>query len=536
MIAAPRETLGPAGRGAAEGSGVSTSGRYARLASRPWILLPVGVAATALSFARSWHVSLWTDEAVTVSIATRTPGQIWDVLGRVDAVHGVYYFFMAAWTRIFGTSEFWLRLPSAIFIGLAVVGLFLLVRRIANPTLALTSALVAMILPRLTWAGIEARPFALSAAAAVWLTYLFVRTLDHPRPSRWAMYAVAAGLGVCTNIYLVLLALAHLVSAALLARVRSREFLGAATAAAAGLALSLPLILLVRSQQGQLGGSGERDPVVLLGKAIVSQVFLGETPSPESAAPWFDAAWRVAAVAAAAIGCTLMLLAMTRRTWAGTAERRKVLIVAIPWLVLPTVLVIAYAVLVAPLYQPRYMTFTAPAAAVLIGAGIHSLKRAWLRSAVVSALAICIVIVFSSQRIDYAKDGSDWDAVARRVASLSQPGDSVYFTPRYEEEGLFSHVTARRVEVAYPAAFVGLNDLTLSATAQETGTLDGRSVKLEDVDLSETSRLWVIYGRHYPDAIIESDQRLLADSGFVVVSSWGGPRSEVVLYDSETSE
>ena len=47
-------------------------------------------------------------------------------------------------------------------------------KQFSSRTLAVSSGVLYAILPRTTWAGIEARPYALSMMAAVWLTVLLV--------------------------------------------------------------------------------------------------------------------------------------------------------------------------------------------------------------------------------------------------------------------------------------------------------------------------------------------------------------------------
>src|SRR3954447_15910920 len=84
--------------------------------------LVVFLVATALSAVGSGGVSLWTDEAVTLSVATRTWGELWDLLGHVDAVHGLYYALMKPWVEAFGGSEVALRAPSALAAGGAAAG------------------------------------------------------------------------------------------------------------------------------------------------------------------------------------------------------------------------------------------------------------------------------------------------------------------------------------------------------------------------------------------------------------------------------
>ena len=61
------------------------------------------------------------------------------------------------------------------------------------------------ILPRTTWAGMEARSYAFAAAAAVWLTVLLVTAVRRNKPRLWVCYALALMLSILLNLNLVLL-------------------------------------------------------------------------------------------------------------------------------------------------------------------------------------------------------------------------------------------------------------------------------------------------------------------------------------------
>jgi len=75
--------------------------------------LIVGLLATAISLAGAARPSFWYDEAATISASySRSLGQLWRMLGNVDAVHGLYYVLMHGWFQIFPTTEFWSRARS----------------------------------------------------------------------------------------------------------------------------------------------------------------------------------------------------------------------------------------------------------------------------------------------------------------------------------------------------------------------------------------------------------------------------------------
>ncbi|WP_380175232.1 hypothetical protein ACFEMC_07960 [Kineococcus sp. DHX-1] len=504
-----------------------------RRGPRDALLLPlVGLLATAVVALGSWRPSLWTDEAATLSAAQRSPADLWRMLQHLDAVHGLYYAAMHVWTQVAGTSPLALRLPSAVAVGACAVGVLVLTRRLTgSPSTALLAATVSTLLPRTAWSGTEARSTAAATALAVWATVLLVRALGAPRGSRvrwWAGYALVAAAGVVVDVYLLLLLVAHGASVLLLHDVPARHRLPWAVAAGAAGLVSAPVVLVVRSQGGQLGGSAP-GPLTLARRVVVDQFFLGETPTAGSGAAaggwsW----WQPAAVALAALGWALVAVALARSQVTGAAARW-----CLPWLLVPCGLV-ALAALAAPatagpLSNPRYFAFSTPALAVLLGCGLAALPGR--RRVLVGGLAVLLAApVLASQRTPHAKDASDWAQAAEQVCRGASPGDAVYFGARRPPVDGTVTLTTRNVSVAYPRCFADLDDLTLVQTPAAAGDLTGRSRPLAaaTAGLAAHATVWVV--RRPTDATVAADDETLARAGFTVAGRWSGPLDEVVEF------
>src|SRR6202012_620396 len=174
--------------------------------------LIVGVLAAAASLGGAGRPSFWYDEAATISASySRSLGQLWRMLGNVDAVHGLYYLFMHGWFQIFPPTEFWSRAPSGLAAGGAAAGIVVLSTQFSPRTVALSAGALCGILPRTTWAGIEARPYAMSMMAAVWLTVLLVVAAQRESRWCWLSYGIALALSILLDMYLVLVVVANVV-------------------------------------------------------------------------------------------------------------------------------------------------------------------------------------------------------------------------------------------------------------------------------------------------------------------------------------
>src|ERR1700741_818196 len=120
--------------------------------------LIVGVLAPAVSLGGAGGPSFWYEEAATISAAySRSLGQLWQMLGNVDAVHGLYYLLMHGWFAVFPPTEFWSRAPSGLAAAAAAAGVVVLGKQFSTRTVAVSAGVVCGLLPRATWAGIEAR-------------------------------------------------------------------------------------------------------------------------------------------------------------------------------------------------------------------------------------------------------------------------------------------------------------------------------------------------------------------------------------------
>ena len=507
----------------------SGAGRRAALA---------GVVATVLVAVGSWIPSLWTDEAATISAATRSLSELWRMVHTIDAVHGTYYLLMHAWIAVAGQSELALRAPSAVAVGFGTAGVYLLAARLGPRTNAAVAAGAFVLLPRVAWMGIEARPFAFATAAGVWATVVLLLALRDDRTRWWVLYGALVAVAILFNLYLVLLVAAHLDSLLLTRRTERALLVRWFVAAGVGVAVTLPMVAAALGQSGQIG-EAPRSLTELARNVAVNQWFLGETPTVYSRSGAVEAGstgihpWQVGSVLLALGVVVLVVLALVRAWRARPADARttQLLAWALPWVVVPTLVIAAYAV-VSNTYSPRYLAFTAPGVALLIAFGLDSLRRPALQVVVAAVLVSLAVPVLVSQRTENAKSGSDWRQVAERVSTQAGPGDGVYFSPRYPPTGAEVRLTTRGVAVAYPDPFAGLVDLTRRTTPTQAGDLLGTSSTLEDAvaALDGVDDVVVVRRHDYPADAAAADDATLVSAGFARTETWSGVLDEVVTF------
>nr|WP_225224952.1 glycosyltransferase family 39 protein [Cellulomonas sp. JH27-2] len=427
---------------------------------------------------------------------------------------------MHVWISAFGASPASVRLASAFAVAAGAAGIVLLGTRLANPRVGVVAGIAFALLPRVTWAAIEARSWAATLALGVWATVALHSALRSRRTGAWILYGVLGALAVATNVYLVMLWLAHGVTVLATARDRVRAWI--ATACVSALVVG-GVVLAAARQSGQLG-STDLTPARLVRMIVVNQWFLGGTPTPTTGGSDTGTdLWKVTSVLLALLAWSVIAFAVVRTRRANPT----LLAWTLPWLLAPTVLLVTAALVRPSLYNPRYLTFCAPAVALLLAVGLCELRRR-VAVAVSLALALLAAPVYASQRTVLAKSSADLSLVAAELRTNASPGDAVYYGPRDPAIDGRVNRSMRTVALGYPDAVRGLEDIGLAVTPADGATLFGTSITLEPAldRLPPHGTLWVV--RREDQAGASADDRSLGIAGLHVVGTWRGPQTEIV--------
>ncbi|MFI6144157.1 hypothetical protein [Streptomyces sp. NPDC051109] len=405
-----------------------------------WLLPSLWTVALGL-WGLSRQDSVWRDEAATWQVAGRSAGEIVDMLGNVDAVHGLYYLLMHGLFELFGASTTTLRLPSVLAVAAAAGCVAVIGRRLAGVWAGLGGGLALGLLPAVQFYLQEGRPYALVAAGAGLSTLLLVSLLSAPAGPgrrawpRWTAYAVAVLVCALLNWLSLLVLPAH---AATLWWVRAgrASWLRWAASGACAVAGALPLVLFSRSQSDQVSWIPPLTWHMMIGPAIL--------------------------LAVGGLGARL------DRPRAG---RLSAAAVGLPLLAVPQLGLIGIS-LVQPLFLDRYVLFSMVGLALLIGAGLGAAVRAarprFPRAAGLLVPGVVGVAVLALLPVELGKRApasrvDDVLAVAGEVARLGRPGDAVLFVP----------AARRDTALVSPGAFAGLADVALERSPVASATLKG---------------------------------------------------------------
>ena len=334
------------------------------------------VAASAVLVVgwRSWRPAWSGDEAATVSVVRRSPGEVlltWEH----DPALVPYYLAMELWSAAH-LSELWLRLPSVLAMAAAVVAVWLLACRLGGRRSAALTAAALLVLPAVSRYGQEARPY----APAVLLVALVVlvwgdERLDTSR-LRPLLLAGLIALAGAAHPYALLVAPVLVTVSVLAPRSdRRREVLTTTAASAAALLVLSPFLHAVATR-----AAGQPDPPRVTAAALVEELL--RLPAAVLAPP-LAVPFAVAALGLAATGLVLAWLGGRRRfaTLAGT------------WLLLPPLALCVLQVATgAPGLVARYWVMSLPALALATG---HALDVIWSRRRVLALASLGVLVVLA---------------------------------------------------------------------------------------------------------------------------------------------
>ena len=350
----------------------------------------------------------------------------------------------------------------------------MLSKQFSSRTVAVTSGILCAILPRTTWAGIEARPYALSMMAAVWLTVLLVYAARRGSSWVWLSYGVVLAVSILLDVYLLLLLLAHVVFICVFHRKRSVLVPFAVTAVLTGSVVT-PFVIAAMGQVHQISWIS---PIGFrtLEDVAVQQYFERSTPFAALSA----------LVAMTAVALWLFTSAQFKK------GDRQLLSLSIAWLAIPTALIVLWSATAHPVYTPRYLCFTSPAMSMVLGVCVGALAvRRWIAAGLVGLFALAAAPNYLLvQRSPYAKYGMDYSQVADLVTAKAAPGDCLLVNDTVS----FMPAPMRPLLAARPDAYRTLADLSLWQRATDRNTVFDTNLIPEATagPLSDCHVVWII--------------------------------------------
>jgi mannosyltransferase len=356
--------------------------------------------AAVVRIATLSKLSLWYDECASLQIAQTPWPELIHTIKLTENTPPGYYLILKIWCEVFGTSEWALRMPSAIAGVLSIWFLY----RLCSYCIGKREALIAAALMAAShyhiWYSQEARAYIFVLLFAVWSCDEFVRMLDEPpRWQRDLRYWIATVLLLYSHLYAPLALAAQYLH--FIVRFLSRQKPKLSVARFLQLQLSVWIVFAIWL------------PVVVHWYKMRSEGF------------WIPPAHlRDIAIAFSMYVCNghaQILWAALALAVAGGARRdvRRVLALLGGMLILPVVLPVIASMLTHPLFVPRYGIVALAPLFILIACGIARFGRV-VAPIVVVALAIPMLLAPDPM------DKGPFRAVGQYLREWMQPGDYVW--------------------------------------------------------------------------------------------------------------
>ncbi|MCU7824364.1 glycosyltransferase family 39 protein [Kitasatospora sp. DSM 101779] len=443
------------------GAPVRLVGRLRRAAADVfWLWAPL--LTLALGLRGSGRPELWRDELATWSAATRTTGQLFDMLQHVDAVSGTYYLLMHYWIAVVGDSATMLRLPSALAMAGSAVFVTLTARRLFDTRTAMIAGLLFAAVPSISRYAQEARAYAFVVLAVSAATWLLLRALERPTAGRWALYTAAVAVaGLFHMVSLVVLCPHALFAFWEWRRTRDRRLLvGFPLSALVALVPVVPLVFLGQRQVGR-------------------QISWLKTPWLQT----FVDYWHNLFGSALVSGCILVLVAIP----AGWPRLRRRAFEVFLLAGLP--IVVTWVVSHGPsvYFFDRYQLYTVPAWCILAAAGLNS-----LRPKAIGAIGLAVVIAIGvpdqlKLRTSDAHETTDGRRAAALIAAGYRPGDA--FAPtRGDDKWMMLDEEVRY----YLPDSVDPGSVLINRTAVERADIFAEPCSEPAACLHDAPRIWVV--------------------------------------------
>ena len=179
------------------------------LTHKDWAILGVGLSLFGLlSLGNMARWSVWFDEAYGLYLIRFNFLEVAKYTS-TDVHPPLYYWMLKIWQTWFGNSEIALRSLSMVMIMIAIVFVYLLVRRAFGVRVgAWTIALLALS-PMLIRYSEEARMYGVVMAIVAAATYVLVDVTHKPARWKWVIYGVLVSLGMWTHYFTAIMWITH---------------------------------------------------------------------------------------------------------------------------------------------------------------------------------------------------------------------------------------------------------------------------------------------------------------------------------------
>ena len=446
-----------------------------------WLLLILAISS-GLRLYRLERQSLWFDEAYSVFMARNDPATLWKQQA-ADSSPTFYYSLLHYWIQLFGSSEFSVRLLSALFGILLIPLLFVAGRELFNRSVGLCAAIIAGISPIHIYYSQEARMYTLLSFMSLVSFLMLHLSLGKNRKRHWIGYVLSTTLCLYTHNFGVMLVLAQGIycAVALYEKKDTAVSFRCFISAAGVLIAYVPRMLVLF---GQMGGQMNQwiDPIST-GELMST---LTHFALQSWRLPLTHAMSLLIAVASPVCG-VLLLLGMGYRN---SPWQRAFLV---SYLIVPLAIAALISLRMPVFVAGRYDMLVFPAFCLCIAAGLYKVKWPLLRYGLYIFIGVATSLVLSRYYVHYEK--SNDKVVAAYIQKSAADGDIIVTTELSMLPFEYYRTKERRFAV-FPFPEGPRGYLVPEALTGDEAYIKMQTEKLMNTIsplLTQQNRIWVLY-------------------------------------------
>jgi mannosyltransferase len=504
-----------------------------------WITL-IGLTLAAFLL-RAPHLnaqSLWRDEVDVLRLANQPVVQLARDMTKVQHNGPLYYLLVRGWLRLVGQSEFGLRYLALLFGMVSVPLVYRVGRRLMGAQAGLLAAVVVTISPYLVWYSQDGKMYAMVAALTLIAVWCQLEALATGRLGWWVGFVMAASLSLYTHILSALMLPVYLVAFALSWPHSRWQWRRGCVAFAL---LTLPYVPLAAWQLPLVLNSHDTGHPFYPLHQMLSLLFNLYSRGTAMVGGWLVVAAFLFAMFAGIFFSTRNAYpeqhgkgqehpnAVSR--WvsdsglAGDRQDQRSLLQGsyflsnlagirarlflLAWLFLPMALIYLIS-LRAPVFEPRYLIFAAPAFYLLVALGLVGLAKL---SQPATGLSLAVILSFSLLGVWVQASTpikSDFRAAAGYVQAHHQDGTPIMFQMPYVQYTF---------EYYYGRDYVALDGPWTNDGKAETQVADSLARQLQgysDIWLV-ASESWLWDSRGLTQAWLNQHAHLIESASFTLV-------------------
>jgi len=469
-----------------------------------WSVAAFTVVGLALRIAHLGTNSLWLDEGVSVAIARLSWPDFAALLWRREGNMALYYLLLRFWLHL-GSTEFFIRLLSAIVGALLIPVLYWLGTRFFGASAGLAASLLGTINVFHIHYSQEARSYALVALFSVLASGFFAELIERPSQRARGFYIVACVLCIYSHLFGGFVVAAHALSLVLLPprRIPRAQWIG--TFAPIAIA-SLPLLaFMLHTKGGQLQWVPQTRPRDVYTLAVA----LAGSPS-----------LLIFCAAGACIGAGRLIWKSMTRNRADVWERWRYSL-ALTWLLAPVILTLAVS-FVHPAFVSRFLIIVLPAFILVTADGLCRLSPLWRLGALAGFVLLTVPVLVGN----YAAEVQDWRGATAYVRLHASASDGIVF---FQPLGrmAFDYYQARPGQGSAPAIiFPGHGD---KLTRRDFEGLPSMAIAALQSQQPQHDRIWLMLSSDQSESgQLEIENAIASQYATVRTISFRGLR--VLLY------